>query len=194
MLGVEGYSSDSDNESNNAHPPAPPLAIAKDASQSRKAKKPQKKITIGLPELSAVNVDGDDLRDERPAVKKPRLESGAGVSSLLSMLPDPKRNEPASHPKARQRVLGGGAGPALSFSSTALSKEPIADDDGQGSREERTSPTDAMPFSTSQASSSCMGKSSSMGPISQLQYSSSASNFFFLGMFRRCPLMIPFQI
>jgi hypothetical protein len=56
-----------------------------------KPKRAPKKITISLPSLTATDDnDSDDLKDAGPAAKKPRLESGAGSSSLLSMLPAPK--------------------------------------------------------------------------------------------------------
>ncbi|PIL24037.1 hypothetical protein GSI_13788 [Ganoderma sinense ZZ0214-1] len=106
-----------------------------------------KKIAIGLPSLSK-NVDeatSDD--DERPAAKKPRLESGAGSSALLSMLPAPKNKAPVSAPP--ERVLGGGRGPGLVFKTAPSqpSRAPTvedADEDEEGSR-----PDDALDSSYS---------------------------------------------
>lgn len=85
-----------------------------------KAKK-VKKIAIGLPELPK-DVDDDD--DGRPAAKKPRLESGAGTSSLLSMLPAPKSKNPVLAPAPR--VLGGGGGPGLVFNAPSKPAQAMA--------------------------------------------------------------------
>ncbi|RPD66183.1 hypothetical protein L226DRAFT_530302 [Lentinus tigrinus ALCF2SS1-7] len=72
-----------------------------------------KKIAIGLPSLPKER-DGDVSElDERPAAKKPRLDSGAGASGLLSMLPAPKNKAPVA--TAQERILGGGRGPGLVF-------------------------------------------------------------------------------
>lgn len=76
MLGIEDYASDSD-------PAEPPKG-----SLPSKTKRAPKKFTISLPSLP-VTESAEDSDDERPA-KKPR--TGAGTSSLLSMLPTPKQN------------------------------------------------------------------------------------------------------
>ncbi|OCH94940.1 hypothetical protein OBBRIDRAFT_800802 [Obba rivulosa] len=80
-----------------------------------KTKRP-KKIAIGLPTLPPEDGEKDES-DERPAAKKPRLESGAGSSALLSMLPAPKNKAPVA--PAQERVLGGGRGPGLVFSTAS---------------------------------------------------------------------------
>ncbi|KAF8892555.1 mitotic checkpoint regulator, MAD2B-interacting-domain-containing protein [Infundibulicybe gibba] len=103
MLGIEDYGSGSDNDSS-----------TEQKKPATKTKRP-KKITIGLPTL-ARRADEDDLKDEKPPTKKPRLESGAGFSSLLSMLPAPKQTNPTL-PKP-ERVLGGGGGPGLVFNTS----------------------------------------------------------------------------
>ncbi|KAI0807540.1 mitotic checkpoint regulator, MAD2B-interacting-domain-containing protein [Fomes fomentarius] len=77
-----------------------------------KSKKAPKKIAIGLPSLPKQPAE-DASDDERPAAKKPRLESGAGASALLSMLPAPKNAAPVA--AAPERILGGGRGPGLVF-------------------------------------------------------------------------------
>ncbi|KAI0748170.1 mitotic checkpoint regulator, MAD2B-interacting-domain-containing protein [Daedaleopsis nitida] len=82
-----------------------------------KTKKAPKKIAIGLPSLPKES-DGDvSDPDDRPAAKKPRLDSGAGASALLSMLPAPKNVAPV--PAAPERVLGGGRGPGLVFKTAS---------------------------------------------------------------------------
>ncbi|TFK92103.1 hypothetical protein K466DRAFT_514061 [Polyporus arcularius HHB13444] len=118
-------------------PPANASASSSKASSGLslpqpKAKRP-KKIAIGLPSLPK-QTDGDvSDPDERPAAKKPRLESGAGASALLSMLPAPKNKAPIA--PAPERVLGGGRGPGLVFktapshSARATTVEDAEEDD-----------------------------------------------------------------
>ncbi|KAI8998598.1 mitotic checkpoint regulator, MAD2B-interacting-domain-containing protein [Trametes punicea] len=75
-------------------------------------KKAPKKIAIGLPSLPKDDEHDTSDADDRPA-KKPRLESGAGASSLLTMLPAPKNKAPVA-PES-ERVLGAGRGRGLLF-------------------------------------------------------------------------------
>ena len=119
MLGVEGYGSGSESEPEES---AKPLANANAKSlltvlpasaitgepvtSTSKAKRP-KRITIGLPRISA---SGEEEQGEPPA-KRART-TGAGASSLLSMLPAPKQAAPVP-----QRVLGGKSGPGLVFNA-----------------------------------------------------------------------------
>jgi len=138
MLGIEDYGSSSDTENDDttttstaaksslaaklplpskkpAFPLPPPLA--RTSKTALPPKRGPKKITISLPTLTATDDNNnDDLKDERPAAKKPRLESGAGLSSLLSMLPVPKQKNPTL--PVPERVLGGGTGPGLVFNTT----------------------------------------------------------------------------
>ncbi|KAJ7285791.1 mitotic checkpoint regulator, MAD2B-interacting-domain-containing protein [Mycena rebaudengoi] len=111
-LGLEDYGSGSDNDSDNDST----------CRRTTQAYEGRSKITIGLPALDAVD-DDDDLKDERPVAKKPRLEAGAGRSSLLAMLPAPKQKNPVL--PAPERVLGGGTGPGLVFNASrpAATKE-----------------------------------------------------------------------
>lgn len=108
MLGLDDYGSDSDTS-----PPGSPKAPAKVVKPvSHIPKKPQKapkKFSIALPAPKEVNAGEDEREDDRPAKKR---KTGAGVSSLLSMLPTPKSSNPLPTP---QRVLGSGAGPGLKF-------------------------------------------------------------------------------
>src|SRR5882762_7999332 len=106
MLGVEDYGSDSDS-GNEFTPSTSKQTIPKKSLISLpppnsgsglplpppKSKRGPKKITIGLPTLPGDSDDNED--DERPAAKRPRLDSGvgAGKSLLLSMLPAPKQKE-----------------------------------------------------------------------------------------------------
>ncbi|RDB21072.1 hypothetical protein Hypma_011639 [Hypsizygus marmoreus] len=130
MLGIEDYGSDSDSDQTVPTPAAPPkkstfslppppwaTSTSKLSLPPPKPKRAPKKITIGLPSMPAPKDDeDDDLKDERPASKRPRLESGAGVSALLSMLPTPKQKNPVA--PVPERVLGGGKGPGLVFNTS----------------------------------------------------------------------------
>ncbi|KAM5532049.1 hypothetical protein V8D89_014300 [Ganoderma adspersum] len=120
----------------------PPSATASSSKSSSglplpppKTKK-TKKIAIGLPGLSKDADEANSDDDERPATKKPRLESGAGSSALLSMLPAPKNKAPI--PAAPERVLGGGRGPGLVFKtapshpSRMTAVEDVEEDEADG--------------------------------------------------------------
>ncbi|KAF8212207.1 mitotic checkpoint regulator, MAD2B-interacting-domain-containing protein [Mycena galopus ATCC 62051] len=121
-LGLGDYGSDSENggdSDNDAPTPSIPAKLSKPAPSTKMALPPvkqKKKVTIGLPALKPVDGDEDELKDERPPAKKPRLETGAGKSSLLSMLPAPKQKNPVLPPP--ERVLGGGSGPGLVFNTS----------------------------------------------------------------------------
>ncbi|KAH9843033.1 mitotic checkpoint regulator, MAD2B-interacting-domain-containing protein, partial [Rhodofomes roseus] len=145
MLGVEGYGSDSDNETQTTQttsksslaasfpPPTKKSSIAlpppsngtsATASSSKSASglslpppktKRSKKITIGLPELPP---EDDKNDDDGPPTKKARIEPGARSSGLLSMLPAPKNKAPV--PAAPERVLGAGRGPGLVFNTGSV--------------------------------------------------------------------------
>ncbi|KAG9313349.1 mitotic checkpoint regulator, MAD2B-interacting-domain-containing protein [Chiua virens] len=82
-----------------------------------------KKIAINLPSLPPTEADDDDS----PPAKKPRITSnggnaGAGMSSLLGMLPAPKQPVPVIE-KKQERVLGGGGGPGLVFRTSKIDSE-----------------------------------------------------------------------
>ena len=94
MLGIEDYASDSDA----AESPKTSL-VSGTSYPSSKTKRAPKKFTISLPSLP-VTESAENSEDERPA-KKPR--TGAGTSSLLSMLPTPKQKS-VNH---SQVVIGG---------------------------------------------------------------------------------------
>ncbi|KAJ7109419.1 mitotic checkpoint regulator, MAD2B-interacting-domain-containing protein [Mycena epipterygia] len=121
-LGLGDYGSDSDRgEDSDDDAPLPAKASkVVQSTTSKIQKRGPKKVTIGLPTLNPVDEDVDDLKDERPAAKKPRLEAGAGMSSLVSMLPAPKQKNPVR--PAPERVLGGGSGPGLVFSAPPTAK------------------------------------------------------------------------
>ncbi|KAH9952014.1 mitotic checkpoint regulator, MAD2B-interacting-domain-containing protein [Amylocystis lapponica] len=167
MLGVENYGSDddSDTDTHQAPPNPQPTSVAAKKSSFAlpppthspgaasssgrlslpppKTKKAPKKITIGLPALSQGG--DDDEVDERPAAKRPRLETGAGASRLLSMLPAPKNKVPIL--PAKERVLGGGRGPGLVFNtapkpSRQVTVEDADDDEGY---QEKHVPTSSVP-------------------------------------------------
>ncbi|KAF9013856.1 mitotic checkpoint regulator, MAD2B-interacting-domain-containing protein [Cyathus striatus] len=114
MLGIEGYGSDADSDSEISIPTKP--------VQSQPKPKRPKKITIGLPDLPPLKDEYGDLEVENPPSKKPRI--GAGSSSLLSMLPAPKQKTPLAPPQ--ERTLGAGKGPGLVFNtSITRSSGPI---------------------------------------------------------------------
>ncbi|KAJ7449851.1 mitotic checkpoint regulator, MAD2B-interacting-domain-containing protein [Mycena latifolia] len=139
-LGLGDYGSDSengssDNETDVAPPPAPasknvPSTTSKILPLPRQKRGP-KKVTIGLPTLHPREDDADDLKDQRPAAKKPRLEAGAGMSSLVSMLPAPKQKNPVLPPP--ERVLGGGGGPGLVFKAPRPAAQETAEGEQQSS-------------------------------------------------------------
>ncbi|KNZ71787.1 hypothetical protein J132_07276 [Termitomyces sp. J132] len=128
MLGIEDYGSGSDNDSDHEtvelEPTIPTSKPTTSAPKSGIALPPSKakrtkKITIGLPSLP----NEDDLTGERAATKRPRLENGAGRSSLLSMLPAPKEKTPVA--PAAERVLGGGKGRGLDFGARRTYTDPL---------------------------------------------------------------------
>ncbi|KAG6900861.1 hypothetical protein C0993_009979 [Termitomyces sp. T159_Od127] len=139
MLGIEGYGSGSEDDSDHETVSAakPTIPTPKPAASTPKSgialpppkAKRTKKITIGLPSLPAENrAEDDDLTGERPAAKRPRLENGAGKSSLLSMLPAPKERAPVA--PAPERVLGGGKGRGLDFGASRTHSAPLVQDEG----------------------------------------------------------------
>ncbi|KAI0709291.1 mitotic checkpoint regulator, MAD2B-interacting-domain-containing protein [Earliella scabrosa] len=165
-----------------------------------KTKKAPKKIAIGLPDLpKEANDDASD--DERPAAKKPRLESGAGASGLLSMLPAPK-NKPLV-PAAPERVLGGGRGPGLVFKTapsqprrTTIVEDAEDADDAEEPTEtldssysaileerkvEKKPPLPFMPTSVSRGKANISVEEKHTVPISQKVSSAPAVDFFSLG-------------
>ncbi|KAL0581702.1 hypothetical protein V5O48_000284 [Marasmius crinis-equi] len=124
MLGVEDYGSGSESEDNSQQSQVPPpkqtnLPSKRSSSLvlpppgTTAAGKAKRKVAIGLPALKPTE-DEEEI-DEKPAAKKPKLSSGAGVSSLLSMLPAPKQKTVTL--PAPERVLGAGKGPGLVFNS-----------------------------------------------------------------------------
>lgn len=118
-----------------ALPPPSKPAASRIATSVSKAKK-TKKIAIGLPELGKSGESDED--EDVPPAKKPRLETGAGVSSLLSMLPAPKVKNPT--PAPAPRVLGGGGGPGLVFNaSSSRPSLPIVHNEDAGADEDTPS-------------------------------------------------------
>jgi proline-rich protein PRCC len=116
MLGLD-YGSDSDGDDTRSAP-----------STAKAPVKKAKKIMIALP---APMGSADSPEDEQPPAKKPRLGgngAGAGMSSLLSMLPAPKQSA-SSKTTPAPRVLGGGQGKALSFAAPGpAATVPLVDD------------------------------------------------------------------
>ncbi|KAJ6596934.1 mitotic checkpoint regulator, MAD2B-interacting-domain-containing protein [Mycena vulgaris] len=152
-LGLGDYGSDSengdesDNETGVALPPAKsiPSTPSKMALPPPKQKRGPKKVTIGLPTLRPREDDPDDLHDQRPAAKKPRLEAGAGMSSLVAMLPAPKQKNPVLPPPAR--VLGGGGGPGLVFNAPRPTVKEASTAEGQQQAEDAEPTASSTSFS-----------------------------------------------
>jgi len=173
MLGVEGYGSGSDNDSDVATAIAPVKQVpTKPTTAPKQAKRP-KKIMIDLPKPS----EGDDAEDEQeqPPTKKARKDGkGAGVSGLLSMLPAPKQVAPAKPPKP-ERVLGGGNAPALSFVSAPQSANDNPDTSAG------TTPNLFMPNSVTRGKANVSTEDSMAGPSRPRATPSPAVDFFSLG-------------
>ena len=185
MLGVEGYGSGSDDDSDvgitttttapvKPVPTKPTTAPKSTISLPPKQAKRTKKITIDLPKPS--RGDGVDDEPEQPPTKKARTDGkGAGVSSLLSMLPAPKQVAPAKTPQP-ERVLGGGKAPALSFNSTPQS----ANDDAE--TPSVTKPNLFMPNSITRGRANVSTEDSAAGPSRPRAVPSTpAVDFFSLG-------------
>ncbi len=136
MLGLEDYGSGSESDgetetktqassSINSQSLKPQSKTTSSSSIALPPPRTKKRVAIALPSLKPAKDDGDEKEISRPAAKKPRLESGAGTSSLMSMLPAPKQKNPT--PAPTERVLGGGKGQALSFN--APPSAPPADEE-----------------------------------------------------------------
>lgn len=174
MLGVEDYGSDIESGDENtpqSPPPKPTPSLAAKLPPPKKStfslpppsssgskpsssglslpppkKKAPKKITIGLPSLSTNDTDNTEL-DDRPPAKKPRLDSGAGSSGLLSMLPAPKNKAPVL--PAPERVLGGGKGLGLVFKTAPNSSRPTQQASVEDEEDEDPGPANEPPSGTS---------------------------------------------
>ena len=129
----------------------PPTNGSKAASSSKssglslpppKPKKAPKKITIGLPSLPKDDEHDTSDTDDRPPAKKARLESGAGASALLSMLPAPKNKAPVA--PAPERVLGGGRGPGLVFKTAPSASARTTTVEDAEDAEGNADPSDAL--------------------------------------------------
>ncbi|ESK97025.1 hypothetical protein Moror_6603 [Moniliophthora roreri MCA 2997] len=164
MLGLEGYGSGSDSDDNTLQAPPPKLkkpttTVKSSSSLSLPAPsggtKAKRKVAIGLPELKPAENE-DQVDDGERAAKKPRLEAGAGRSSLLSMLPAPKQKAPVL--PAPERVLGAGKGPGLVFNARPAASAPhengeeAQDDDGDEGSIQKDNSAAAPPSSTSSSS------------------------------------------
>jgi len=143
MLGLDDYGSGSESENEHENPRATqPQLIPNPSSDSLPIKSitkraPKKKITIELPALlKDRDEEIDDLELEKPALKRQKKMSGAGVSSLLSILPAPQQRKAVPHQQQQeeQRVLGGGKAPGLVFDSK--SSVPASKTKQEGGEEE----------------------------------------------------------
>lgn len=122
MLGLDGYGSGDDSDRGSPQPsqqkpsvqPVKPDLPKNTASSS---KRPTKKITVALPSITPCKDGSDGEIDTGRPVKKQKI--GAGVSSLLSMLPTPKEVNPTA---PTQRVLGGGSGRGLIFQTQSFTE------------------------------------------------------------------------
>ena len=130
----------------------PPSTSASNATTEASAtsSKPKriKKIAINLPSLPPP----EDDEDVGPPAKRPRVapSTGAGKSSLLSMLPAPKQPAPViEKKKEEERVLGGRGGPGLVFRASkrgvADSEEPSSVDAATGQAADSAPSTSFLP-------------------------------------------------
>lgn len=193
MLGIEDYGSD--NDSDRDTPVLPSNSSTAKVSLSSKTavptttrpKRAPKKIAIALPSLSNNKDDeDDDLKDERPVAKKPRLQSGAGVSSLLSMLPTPKQNNPllSESFSDHERVLGGGKGPGLVFNTHARSMNGTEDQTFAGAvTQHSTTPHPFLPSSLAKGKPSISVEEGTSTPPARPKNPAPAIDFFSLGQF-----------
>jgi len=119
MLGLDDYGSDSDTDL----PKKSPELVS--AAPAKKTQRPPKKIAIALPTIR------DAPADEREDIERPtkRQKTGAGASSLLSMLPTPKQANPSL--PATQRILGGGGakGSSFAFRTQSVAIPPDTEDE-----------------------------------------------------------------
>jgi proline-rich protein PRCC len=198
MLGIEDYGSGSDNDE------SPPTAISLPPPTAQpKLRRPPKKIAIRLPNIK--DDEDDDLKDERPVAKKPRLQSGAGSSALLSMLPQPKQKNPLPPSSERVRVLGGGRGPGLVFNTVPQSatfsldtydddrtEDQVTNGGAASDSQHATVPHPFLPPSLAKGkpSISVEADSATSRPTSQPRNAAPAIDFFSLGLFLRSTHML----
>lgn len=129
MLGLDDYGSDSEDDSVDVTTPGPgpsksvhatanstksTFALPPPKSITGQSNNTQKKKVIKIAIERPQNLKHDDEDTEERATKKRRLEP-VGKSSLIGLLPAPQKM--ASELPAKERVLGGGGGPALVFKS-----------------------------------------------------------------------------
>ncbi|KAK4686761.1 hypothetical protein P7C73_g3365, partial [Tremellales sp. Uapishka_1] len=121
---LANYASDSDSDTEASPAPAPTPKVVPTVAKGKK--RGPVKITLDQPKSSALNdsTDGDEVeaRLEEREYKKPKL-GGAGSSSLLGMLPPPKRKLPVSDAKPTLSVNKSMAAPR------AVKPSAVADDD-----------------------------------------------------------------
>ncbi|KAF8201467.1 mitotic checkpoint regulator, MAD2B-interacting-domain-containing protein [Pholiota molesta] len=138
MLGIEDYGSDDESSRRGSPEPVQQSTsqLPKALPKAIKSQRAPKKITIALPSLSAPSKDDQDREPENDRPMK-KQRTGAGVSSLLSMLPTPKESNPT--PPPTQRVLGGGSGRGLNFQTKSQTQsvestklQPTIDDTSHG--------------------------------------------------------------
>jgi proline-rich protein PRCC len=161
MLGIEDYASDSD-----ASEPKESL-ISGTSNASSKTKRAPKKFTIALPSLPATD-STENSEDERPAKKR---RTGAGTSSLLSMLPTPKQNSV----NKSQVSIGGTKTEILDYElGTQASKDPDA------LPIPLSSSLSLMPSSLGKGKGSISVEEKNINQVTQSRHSS-ATDFFALG-------------
>jgi len=121
MLGLDDYGSDSDTDLPKKSP-----QLVSSSQPVKKTQRPLKKIAIALPTIKDAPADEPEI--ERPTK---RQKTGAGASSLLSMLPTPKQVNPSL--PATQRVLGSGGAKGSAFAfhtqSAAISPNTAVEDE-----------------------------------------------------------------
>jgi len=178
MLGIEDYGdSDSDSEPSLSGTSKQTTAVL---PKTTKTQRGPKKITIPLPSISNAH-DIQEVENERP--QKKRKTGEASSSSLLSMLPTPKQDNPI--PQTRP-ILGGGTGPGLKFqaSTSTLEISPSPDQEAASlDNSHRTPSTQFRPTSVSKGRKNISLEETTFKPMSATpeQVISPPVDFFSLG-------------
>lgn len=159
MLGIEDYASDSD-----ASEPKESL-VSGPSNPSSKTKRAPKKFTIALPSLPATD-SAENSDDERPAKKR---RTGAGTSSLLSMLPTPKQ-------KSVNQVSNGGTKTGILDHKLGTQSSKVPD----GTPLPLTSSLSLMPSSLGKGRGNISVEEVNINQVAQSRHSS-ATDFFALG-------------
>lgn len=154
MLGLDSYGSDADSDTELAPPPKPKpkkslASLLPPAKKSTFALPPPASIGISLPApkgaakrrggpvkitVEALKPTEGDEEEDGPSSKKRRLDNGgdkkvgAGSSTLLAMLPAPKKAEPITAEAPKALGVGAGGGDTGVSMESISAPPPVADD------------------------------------------------------------------